>query len=213
MIRNNQYVNLRTNSIFRGISMARPREFDEIEAMDSAVSVFMSKGYEASSLMDLLKSMKLSKSSLYNSFGTKHELFLAAIDHYAIAKEKQLLECVSRATGAREKLQCVINAMLDVNNPETGLRGCLLHNCALEVLPQDNIAAERIANGIGRIRAICVNIISEGQGKGEISQKRSADELGDLFINSLYGYLSVARAMKEQDRLRGLSSMILETIA
>ncbi|MCH7554884.1 MAG: TetR family transcriptional regulator, partial [Proteobacteria bacterium] len=63
-------------------SFARPREFDTTQALDRAMRVFWAQGYDATSLCDLLCAMGLSKSSLYETFGSKHELYLAALDHY-----------------------------------------------------------------------------------------------------------------------------------
>ena len=57
--------------------MGRPREFDQTQALEDAMQVFWAKGYDATSLCDLLESMGISRSSLYEAFGSKHELFLA----------------------------------------------------------------------------------------------------------------------------------------
>ena len=62
--------------------MARPREFDVDDALDRAMNVFWAKGYEATSMSDLMAAMDLSKSSLYDTFGSKHELFLSALQRY-----------------------------------------------------------------------------------------------------------------------------------
>ena len=62
--------------------MARPREFDTTEALSQAMQVFWSKGFKATSLNDLLDAMGLSKSSFYDTFGSKHEVFLETIEHY-----------------------------------------------------------------------------------------------------------------------------------
>ena len=60
--------------------MARPQEFDTTEALHQTMDVFCCKGFEATSLADLLKATGLSKSSLYATFGGKRELFVAAFD-------------------------------------------------------------------------------------------------------------------------------------
>ena len=59
--------------------MARPREFDEDEVLEQAMQVFWRRGYRATSLNDLLAAMDLSKSSFYETFGTKRELLLTAL--------------------------------------------------------------------------------------------------------------------------------------
>ncbi len=62
--------------------MARPQEFETSEALRSAMRVFWPKGYEATSLADLLAATGLSKSSLYATFGDRRRHFLAAFQKY-----------------------------------------------------------------------------------------------------------------------------------
>ncbi|HIG79171.1 MAG TPA: TetR/AcrR family transcriptional regulator, partial [Cycloclasticus sp.] len=59
--------------------MARTRQFDKNEAVNKALAVFRSQGYKATSLADLIKAMGLSRSSLYETFGSKHDLFLTTL--------------------------------------------------------------------------------------------------------------------------------------
>ena len=192
--------------------MARPREFNEVEAMNSAVNVFMAKGYQAASLMDLLKAMDLSKSSLYNSFGTKHELFLSAIDHYSILKERELKEQLETVGSAKSKIEYIFHSIVEHAVSEIGTRGNLLHNCAIEVLPQDPVAGEKISNGLSRLKGVYVEVIRHGQDSGEISKKYDAEMLGDLIISSIMGLLSFARATPDKNKLSTLSKMITEMI-
>ena len=49
--------------------MARPREFEPRQALEHAMGVFWTKGYEAASLADLIGAMGISKSSLYETYG------------------------------------------------------------------------------------------------------------------------------------------------
>ena len=62
--------------------MARPREFDIDQALDRAMGVFWEKGYEAASLQDLLKAMKIARVSLYKAFDDKRAIYLATLDRY-----------------------------------------------------------------------------------------------------------------------------------
>ena len=62
--------------------MARPREFDANDALEQAMQVFWDKGYQSASLNALTEAMGISKSSFYEAFGSKHELYLSALEHY-----------------------------------------------------------------------------------------------------------------------------------
>jgi TetR/AcrR family transcriptional repressor of nem operon len=62
--------------------MARPKAFHRDEALDRALAVFWRKGYEATSVADLVKALGVNRASLYTTFRDKHALFLAAFDRY-----------------------------------------------------------------------------------------------------------------------------------
>ena len=63
-------------------AMARPREFDELEALDQATKVFWTHGYNGTSLVDLTNAMGISKSSFYDTFGGKRDLYLKTLDYF-----------------------------------------------------------------------------------------------------------------------------------
>src|ERR1700679_1343914 len=62
--------------------MARPREFDEGVVLDAAVLCFWNRGYEATSVKDLIERTGITAASLYNAFGDKRSIYQAALDHY-----------------------------------------------------------------------------------------------------------------------------------
>jgi AcrR family transcriptional regulator len=62
--------------------MARPKTFDPSVALEQAMEVFWLKGYEATSMQDLVVAMGINRASLYATFEDKRQLFLAAIAHY-----------------------------------------------------------------------------------------------------------------------------------
>jgi len=62
--------------------MARLKEFNEEDALDKAVAIFWNKGYNGTSAQDLVTHLGLSRSSLYDTFGDKHSLFIKALQRY-----------------------------------------------------------------------------------------------------------------------------------
>ena len=59
--------------------MARPKEFDVDDALQQALELFWRKGYEATSVQDLVAAMGIQKASLYGTFGDKHSLYMKAL--------------------------------------------------------------------------------------------------------------------------------------
>ncbi|MFA9412981.1 MAG: TetR/AcrR family transcriptional regulator, partial [Deltaproteobacteria bacterium] len=62
--------------------MARAKEFDREVVLERAMEFFWAQGYEAASMRELLDTMDIGRQSLYDTFGDKHSLFLASLQHY-----------------------------------------------------------------------------------------------------------------------------------
>src|SRR5690606_8821359 len=64
------------------LPMARPRTFEEEQALEAAMRAFWRRGYEATSTQDLCAATGLGRSSVYNAFDSKRELFTRALRRY-----------------------------------------------------------------------------------------------------------------------------------
>ena len=62
--------------------MARPREFEEGVVLDAAMECFWNRGYEATSMRDLVDKTGITGASLYNAFGDKRAIYQRALDRY-----------------------------------------------------------------------------------------------------------------------------------
>src|ERR1700730_2144482 len=76
--------------------MARQKEFDRDEVLHKAMEVFWSRGYEASSIQDLVKRMGINRQSLYDTFGDKHTLYLQALDRYREVEGRKIVELLEQ---------------------------------------------------------------------------------------------------------------------
>src|SRR5205823_13955892 len=111
--------------------MARPKAFNEEEALAAAMEVFWRNGYERASLDVLLRAMGISKQSLYDTFGDKRALYLKALAHY---REQTLTSMRAAFSSARKTRDAFSRLLLGLSaeSTEQHARGCLLLSANLE---------------------------------------------------------------------------------
>lgn len=121
----------------------RPRTFDPDEVLDTVIDVFWEWGYDAADTETLSKRTGLTKPSLYNAFGSKEDLFVAALNRYRTTRSKASLETLARAgspaDGVRDYFMNLAQNIAAPGRP----KGCLLISIALPLkdrLPK--VAAE-----------------------------------------------------------------------
>jgi AcrR family transcriptional regulator len=110
--------------------MARPREFDEDDVLQKAMFVFWEKGYEGTSLSDLLADMKMTKSSLYTAFGSKEQLFARVTERYHRDHLAFRLDALAQPT-PRRMVEALLNGMAELQSGIETPAGCLEINAAL----------------------------------------------------------------------------------
>jgi AcrR family transcriptional regulator len=117
--------------------VARPREFDERKVIAAAKEVFWRRGYEATGLDDLERATRLSRSSVYAAFGSKRQLFEAAIAEYQETFIQSLLGRVEAPGAAPADAQAFFAEIGFMFRGELGDRGCLLINAIGELVGRD----------------------------------------------------------------------------
>jgi len=184
--------------------MARPREFDEMAALDAAVQRFWSHGYEATSVRDLAENMGITSASLYNSFGDKRSLYRRSLDRYI---ERSFGDRVGRFEGTlppREALRAFFAEIVERSLGDKGRKGCMLVNSALEVAPHDAEFRRVIAGVLVEVEAFFRRCVAAGQRDGTIKASQPAGDLARLLLGALLGIRVLARARPERDLLEGL---------
>ena len=192
--------------------MPRHKEFDTQEVLDQALRVFWSKGYEASSLCDLLGAMGLSKSSFYETFGSKHELYLAALDRYRDTESAGLVALLEGPTAARDAIAAAFARVVEGAKAKDEQRGCFLNNCATELAAHDAQAAGRVATGMARIEQAFARAVARGQAAGEIGSEHGAEELGRTLYCILLGLTVMAKAGRDPRAMEEVVSLALEAL-
>jgi TetR/AcrR family transcriptional regulator, transcriptional repressor for nem operon len=125
--------------------MARPREFDEETVLDAAMRCFWDRGYQATSVRDLVDKTGITGASLYNAFGDKRALYRKALDRYVDRSiADRLQRCAKLAP--RKAIGAFLAEILKRSLGDREHKGCLLVNAAVEVALHDPEFQEEIAD-------------------------------------------------------------------
>src|SRR3569832_2596169 len=108
----------------------RPRNFDELEALDQAIQVFWSKGYDGVTIDDLVDGMGVGRPSLYAVFGDKRTLFLRSLTAYAEKKGAVAAKALLAPQPLRASIASFLKHAVETATEHGWPPGCLLVSVA-----------------------------------------------------------------------------------
>ncbi|MEV5336790.1 TetR/AcrR family transcriptional regulator [Streptomyces werraensis] len=196
--------------------MARPRMFDEERALDAAMHTFWEKGYEATSTQDLCEATGLGRSSIYNTFKSKHDLFERALAHYIdtmTTAQLAVLEDTRRraADRIRDLFAMVVDGETEHRAGGRSL-GCLTVNTTVELAARDSRAAEMLERDTARRLAVLRAVIEEGRRDGSITSRRDAGALA-RFINAAIGGMRISsQGGADRTALESIAEVTLDAL-
>ena len=165
--------------------MARPREFDETEVLDKALLQFWRTGYEATSMQDLIDATGIGRQSLYNPFGDKRALFLAALARYHHRTEAMLAPLAARDASVQD-VRDYVDAAISLQK-SAKCNGCLVVRSALELGAADPEIQQTVVQTGRQVRKALANAFSRAIERGELRTDRSGTDLADYVFTTLNG--------------------------
>jgi len=108
--------------------MGRPREFDVETALDRATELFWQRGYEGTSVQDLVDALGVNRASLYATFGDKAQLFDAVLDRYQGWVDASIGQALAPPAAGAEAIRAYFSVLVARATRKAGPRGCLVLN-------------------------------------------------------------------------------------
>ena len=168
--------------------MSRPRTYDPDEVLNRAVRVFWEKGYRHTTVEDLVEGTGVQRYGLYESFGDKHGLFLAALERYESDWVGQMLEELEDPDASLPGILSVFAKLRAAVTTETAPPGCLLCNTASELADEDPEAAAIVGRYVERLREGFRAALERARARGElppeIDPPTRADYLAGVVLGS-----------------------------
>ena len=167
--------------------MARPKEFDHDEVLEKAMQVFWAKGYECTSMQNLVDAMGINRGSLYATFGDKHSLHLAALDRYYRDQINGMLAPLSGSGSKLAAIREIFQQAADCAARAENRKGCMIYNTAIEMGPGDADVAAKVRSGLRRIEQSFHTALAEAQAAGELAAEKKPLALARHLTNALSG--------------------------
>ena len=193
--------------------MARPKEFEREEALQKALYIFWEKGYEATTLLELLERMSISRSSLYNTFGDKQALFREALNLYLQEFGARRIALLRTATLAKQGIATYFYDHIEVALADTYPGGCFVTNTAATLKTADEQIVDSITQGTDQLEAAFYGLLQRGQETGEIARDKDIQALARLFVGIAYGINVVARVSPNRERLEDMANAAIQTMS
>ena len=178
--------------------MARTKEFDPDVALRAAMDLFWRKGYEATSMQDLVDHLGIGRGSIYATFGSKHELYLLALDRYAEDFDGRALDQFSRPGPVLPAVRQFVEDFLADALTET--RGCLITNSAVEC-SRDRPVARRVESNWDGLETAIAGALARARKQGELAEDKDPRVLARFMVTFVQG-LRVLAKVPDERRMR-----------
>lgn len=165
--------------------MGRTREYDRMQVLQKAVSLFWRKGCDATSMSEVIKTTGLNSASLYKEFGSKEGLYEAALEQYRV----QELEPAIRSLIAEPNmkgLDLFLNGLME-NARRPVYHGCLMMNTLVEQEVVSAGSSRRVEKFCTRLETVLEGAVRGAQKAGDIPAGKDPVVLANYLLCIIQG--------------------------
>lgn len=192
--------------------MARHKEFDRANVLEKAMQAFWRRGYEGTSVQDLVEATGINRGSMYDTFGDKRGLFQAAVQHYIANVSVQRLAKVSDAADPLDGIRAYFEGLIEFSVGDGRELGCLITNSVVELAPHDAVIGETLRKSFARVEDTFYRALLKAQQDGDIAQGQDIRALARFLTATVNGLRVFARADADAATLRDVVESALSLL-
>lgn len=187
--------------------MPKIETFNRDEVLEKVVRLFHEKGYNATSMQDLVDATGLNRSSIYNSFGNKMELYQESLRMYKKKANKYVQKVLVHTSNPLETIRKIF-----YTTPEDKENGCFLGNCTTEMANQNREIKSFLQNNLNAMQDLFEELVSRGQSSDLINNKKSAKEYAAYLFTALQGLRITGILLNEQKEFESIVNTTLSVL-
>jgi AcrR family transcriptional regulator len=188
--------------------MARAKEFDRDAALSEAIRVFAEHGFEGTSTEELVRAMGIGRQSLYDTFGDKRQLYVAALEQYTSDSISEQFQDLKSKRSAIKGIEALLRGAVEraASMPSPSCLGV----AAICEFGRSDPEISTVSDAAGhRVRSLLEQCLSKAKEDGEIAQEVDVREAAAFILAALVGIKVAARARAPLESLRGIARMTL----
>lgn len=190
--------------------MARCVEFNEVEKIEKAMNVFWEKGYNATTMQDLVDAMQINRSSLYNTIGDKHQLFMKCIGNYF---DTAMCEIKSKVAKEKSAMQALINMINDkaawIVDSE---KSCLGVKSIFEMAPEHNDVRNLMSRNNEIYIDFIAGIVQKAMDDGEMDASEDASLMAEYIMMSFTGWKQAYILHRNPIKIKKMAEYLIKNI-
>ncbi len=179
--------------------MARTIGFDEEQVLDRTVDLFWSKGFHDTSAQDMVDHLGLNRSSIYNTFGGKRELFVKALKRYRDRESASLIAFLGTASPTVAGIEALLTNVVQASTANRTRMGCLMVNTAVEQGASERDIQRIIQDNANEVVAALEQFIGRGQQAGTLNRTLDAHGMAIVLFHAITALRVITKVMRDVD--------------
>ena len=192
--------------------MPKTEIFNRDEVLNNACSIFHLKGYNATSMQDLVDATGLNRSSIYNSFGNKLNLYLECLKLYQEKYVRATSKVLLKTNSPLEAISSILDFYIGEITNDKNMQGCMIANCKSEMANQDKTIQNFLNQNQTSTLVLFEDLIKEGQQLNLFNSKQSAKTYALFLFSTLQGLRMTGILLNKKKDLQSIAYASLQSL-
>lgn len=181
--------------------MPKVKLFDEKLVLEKAMELFWKKGFHATSIQDLVNDLGVSRSSIYDTYGGKDELFRKAFELYRTTNITGFSNFLNQQNDIKKGLRKLFEMAIEQSVADKDKKGCFVVNTTTELVPGDIEIQKILKENKDTFVNIFFEFLLKGEQSGEIQEGKNLKSIASLLFTLYAGIKVVSKVQPNSKEL------------
>lgn len=181
--------------------VGRPKKYNREQLVESSKVLFWTHGYAGTSLTMLISSLRVSKSTFYEAFKSKDDLFQICLEDYGRSFVRQMIKHLNSNLPVFDSLESYFSSIAQSSDNSSEPKGCFLVSAANEIGNNHPKISPLIRHLMDITRQTLKNALDLAVRKREFEKTLDTERAAGLLLSQLCGLYTLVKADVQKDLL------------